>query len=242
MPTGTAWLPDAARGMIDERGRTAQALAGGPRPAAEAPARTAAAPTRTAVLPAQTSTARPGAGRRPRRRIAVGAAAVATLALVAAALVVLTRPDDTLSVADAVALVAQVAPAPDDVPDGYVIDEAPGPGPSSARENTRFECSTSADPPTPAEAGILAGSRTQYREDQATLPRSRKVANDQYLDVYYVDAAHRGLLLGEIAGRIDACRTAPPPGIARLDLSAPAVPGADEQVGKAIVGASQVVP
>lgn len=201
--SGPDWLPVPVRRLVDVAGEDAGRL--------------------VAVAPVRRS-----------RRVAAGVTATAVVATLAVAVggVLALAPGgpDARSAADqAGALVAAVLPAADRPPAGFRLDKGPGDPLKIDRSGSQFACDVSADPPLPAEAGLLAAVGVTYREDvgqQADRLREWKFYNAMYLD-----PAGRRDIMTQLRGRIGTCRTHIPPQFTAIRFTGNAVPGADETVG-----------
>ena len=226
-----AWLPPALHHDVAARTDAARhlaGLAGGPPPVSVDPAGRAPAP----------------AAGRPRGRVVVAAVAALVVAAATTTVVLLTRGDgaDTGSGAlprgEAAALVTAVLPDPTRPPPGFrlndfpatpEVDGAPTDPLTIDRSHTYFACEVQDDPPTPAEAGIVALSRLAFDEDVALPPdRHRDVRT---VSVSYLDPAARPQIMREIRERIGGCRAPVPPSFTAWRFSGNRITGADENVG-----------
>ncbi|TQM43784.1 serine/threonine-protein kinase [Pseudonocardia cypriaca] len=186
---------------------------------------------RSARVPEQ---AAPPAGRPRRARIAatVGAAIGAAAALTAA----LTLWPAETDPEDAAAFVSAITPTGppagfrvDDDSNTPEIDGAPGDPLQIDRSRSYFGCDVEADPPLPAEAGVLAATNSRYREDVG--PQPDRFRDSVFYTVAYLDAPHHDTIMSQIRSRIGDCRTEVPVGFTTVRFSNNTLSGADEHVG-----------
>lgn len=204
---------------------TATVLPGSYPPAPTTPTAGSARPPEPAARPA---------ARRRRARIAVtfGAAVGAAAALTAA----LTLWPAGISPEDAAAAVSAITPT--GPPAGFRVDDdsttpetdgAPGDPLQIDRSRSYFGCDVEADPPLPAEAGVLAATQSRYRED--VDPQPDRFRDSVFYTVAYLDAPHHNTIMSQIRSRIGDCRTEVPIGFTAVRFSNNTVAGADENVG-----------
>ena len=92
-----------------------------------------------------------------------------------------------------------------------------------------FACDVQADPPTPAESGIVAVSNIVFEEGTETLPL--RVRDHRTITVAYLDDVARTRIGQELRERIGGCRSQVPAAFTALRFSLTEVPVADETVG-----------
>ena len=214
------WLPSPVARMVDDHATEARRLAG--------------VPSAQEVIPVEpgTDVLRPPTSR---RRVWVGAVGLVLVCALVAVLVVvqLGRPTAT---ATAATLVGDLLPRTP--PDGFVVYDNPDTPEVDGAANdplkvnhaaSYFACDVQADPPTPAEAGIVAASNVVFEESVERLPA--RVRDHRSITVAYFDDAARTRIGQELRGRIGGCRTKVPVGFTALRFSGNAIPDADETVG-----------
>jgi protein kinase-like protein len=225
---------------VRSNGSGEQAPADGPGRVRPPPAG-AADPTRDVPPP-------DGAESRTRRRgrVAVAVATALAVVMVVVTVVVLQArgPEDAaatalLSPEDAARLVLELVPDRSRAPAGFVYQDAPETpevdGEPKAdplhvdRSHSAFACVPVSDPPTPAEAGIIAATGSGFQE--AGPLRKDRILDLFFFGAFYLDVPSRTEIMQEIRGRIRDCSATPPTDFVAYRFSVNTVPGADENVG-----------
>jgi serine/threonine protein kinase len=183
-------------------------------------------------------------GTRPRGRVAVAVALAVVTAAVIAVVLQTRRPEDAAATAllppqDAARLVLELVPDTSRAPAGFVYRDAPETsevdGEPKAdplhvdRSHSAFACVPVSDPPTPAEAGIIALTGSGFQE--AGPLRKDRILDLLFFGVAYLDVPSRTQIMSEIRGRIRDCNAKPPTDFVAYRFSANTIPGADENVG-----------
>ena len=188
----------------------------------------------------------PQPGRAPRRLPLVLGVVAAVVAIALATTFVVLQPfgSGDLAATEAAELVTAVSDVHSPSPAGFRVNDDPatpevdgeaGDPLAIDRSRTNYACEVQADPPTPAEAGIVALSRTNYIEDipiEAALARNA-LREQRFTSVAYVGAADRGQIIAEIRGRIGDCRSDVPAAFTAWRFSDSSVPDVEEAVGYA---------
>jgi hypothetical protein len=209
------WLPAPVHRMVDARTAQARTLAGAPDPEPV---------TEALPLPA----------RRTRKRWWVAGGIGLTGAL-AAALAFAPLGSGT-SADEAAALVTDLLPRTP--PAGFLVYDNPAtPEVDGAPTDPRkvghtasyFACDVQADPPMPAESGIVAVSNIVFEEGVETLPL--RVRDHRTITVAYLDDTTRTRIGQEVRERIGDCRARVPAAFTALRFSLTEIPSADETVG-----------
>jgi hypothetical protein len=209
------WLPAPVHRMVGERTAQARTLAGTPAPEPV-----------TEALPLPTA--------RSRKRWWV-AAGVGLAGALAAALAFVPLGRGT-SADEAAGLVTDLLPRTP--PAGFLVYDNPAtPEVDGAATDPRkvghtasyFACDVQADPPTPAESGIVAVSGIVFEEGVETLPL--RVRDHRTITVAYLDDTARTRIGQELRERIGDCRTRVPAAFTALRFSLTEIPTADETVG-----------
>jgi hypothetical protein len=165
------------------------------------------------------------------------------MAAVIALVLQIRRPEDAatalLPPQDAARLVLELVPDTSRAPAGFVYQDVPetpevdgepkGDPLHVDRSHSAFACVPVSDPPTPAEAGIIAVTGSGFQE-------AGPLRKDRILDLFsfgvaYLDVPSRTQIMQEIRSRIRDCTAKPPTDFAAYRFSANTIPGADENVG-----------